>query len=331
MDVLTQGLLGAAVAQSGSKPDTVRQATFVGAVAGLLADADTLIRSGTDPLLVLEVHRHFSHALVFIPMGALLAAGLCALMLRGKLPFAQIYRYALLGYALSGVLDACTSYGTHLLWPFSETRIAWSIIAIVDPLFTGLLLVGVLSTYRAQQQRWSRWALVGCLLYLGVGVLQQQRAKAAMYTEAASRGHTVEAYQVKPTLGNLILWRATYRSGGWFYADAIRVGLGNTRIYPGESLPQLVLETTFPTLECSTTLYRDMQRFAHLSDGFIAFAPNDSTIISDVRYALTPRSMAPLWGIAIDRNKPDIHVDYRTFRTVDPAQRQAFIDMLLDR
>lgn len=330
MDVLTQGLLGAAVAQAGSKPDTVRRATFIGAVAGLLADADTLIRSSNDPLLVLEVHRHFSHALVFIPIGALLAAGLCALVLRGKLPFAQIYRYALLGYALSGVLDACTSYGTHLLWPFSEARIAWSIIAIVDPMFTALLLVGVVSTYRGRRQRWSRWALAACILYLGVGVLQQQRAKAAMYAQAASRGHTIEAYQVKPTLGNLILWRATYRADGWFYADAIRTGLGSTRVYLGESLPQLVLETAFPMLDRSTTLYRDMQRFERLSDGFIAFAPNDSTIISDVRYALTPRSMAPLWGIAINRRQPDMHVDYRTFRTVDPAQRQAFIDMLLD-
>ena len=42
----------------------------------------------------------------------------------------------MLGYGTGGLLDTCTSYGTHLLWPFSTTPMAWSIIAIVDPVFT---------------------------------------------------------------------------------------------------------------------------------------------------------------------------------------------------
>ena len=54
MDPLTQGLVGAALAQSAAKPNETRIAAAVGAGAGLLADADVLIRSSTDPLLTLE-------------------------------------------------------------------------------------------------------------------------------------------------------------------------------------------------------------------------------------------------------------------------------------
>ena len=92
-------------------------------VAGLLPDADALIYSASDPLLQLEYHRHFSHALVFIPFGAALATLLLWPLLRHHIPLGALYRYALLGYGTGGLLDACTSYGTHLLWPFSHQPI----------------------------------------------------------------------------------------------------------------------------------------------------------------------------------------------------------------
>ena len=74
MDLLTQGLLGAALAQAGSKQQETRIATGVGFFAGLLADADILIQSDQDPLLTVEFHRHFTHSIFFVPFGALIAA-----------------------------------------------------------------------------------------------------------------------------------------------------------------------------------------------------------------------------------------------------------------
>ncbi len=74
MDIVTQGLLGATLAQSAASQQKLRVATVVGFASGLLADADTLIRSANDPLLNIEFHRHFTHSLIFIPVGGLLAA-----------------------------------------------------------------------------------------------------------------------------------------------------------------------------------------------------------------------------------------------------------------
>ena len=148
MDPLTQCLLGGALAQSAANRKETRLALAIGFIAALPADADILIRAGGDPLLNIEYHRHFTHALIFIPVGALLVASVLWLLLRKRIGFKRIYVYALLGYATSGLLDACTSYGTHLLWPFSDERIAWSIIAIIDPVFSLILIIALVFGFR---------------------------------------------------------------------------------------------------------------------------------------------------------------------------------------
>ena len=63
---------------------------------------------------------------------------LCALVLhhllgrRRGLSFRQSWLYCTAGYATHAVLDACTTYGTMLLWPFSDARFAWNTISIID-------------------------------------------------------------------------------------------------------------------------------------------------------------------------------------------------------
>jgi len=131
MDVLTQGLLGGVLAQAVARKEEKKLATFVGVMAGLLADADFFIRSSQDPLLNIEFHRHFSHSLIFIPVGAAIACALLWPFLRRHIATGRLYLFCLAGYSMSGILDACTSYGTQLLWPFSDVRVAFNIISML--------------------------------------------------------------------------------------------------------------------------------------------------------------------------------------------------------
>ncbi len=124
MDILTQSLMGGVLAQAVANKREKKLATAAGVVAGLLADADFFIRSTSDPLLNIEYHRHFTHSIFFIPFGAALAMLLLTPFLRKQLSASHLYIYCLAGYSLSGFLDACTSYGTLLLWPVSDQRIA---------------------------------------------------------------------------------------------------------------------------------------------------------------------------------------------------------------
>ena len=131
MDPLTQGLVGAALPQCFASRDTLRRASVTGFAAGCAADLDVLIRSSEDPLLFLDFHRHFSHSLIFIPVGGLLAAIPMYFLLWRNLSFKKTVLFATLGYGTHGLLDACTSYGTQLLWPFSSLRVAWNNVAVV--------------------------------------------------------------------------------------------------------------------------------------------------------------------------------------------------------
>lgn len=329
MDPVTQGALGAALSITAARPAETRIAAAVGAAAGLLADADVLVRSSSDPLLTLEFHRHFSHSLLFVPVGALVAALLLWPFLRSRLSFRRVYLFSFLGYSLSGVLDACTSYGTHLLWPLSNERVAWNLIAIVDPLFTLALLGAVVVAMLRREPRGVWIGLAFCGAYLIFGWVQMNRAEAAIRDLAAGRGHAIERLLVKPTLGNQVLRRTIYESQGVFHVDAVRVGLSSHRIYPGGSTPRVLPERDLGAVPRGSTTYRDAERFDRFSEGFTQWHPELPDVLGDVRYSMSPTSLIPLWGIALDRERPNAHVRYLFFRELRTEQRERFVDMLL--
>lgn len=327
MDLITQGLAGAALAAAAAPPAQLRRAALIGAVAGMLPDADILIRSADDPLFNLEYHRHFSHALASVPIGALLVALAFWPFLRDRLSLMPIWAFAMLGMASAGLLDACTSFGTHLLWPFSDARIAWNLIAIVDPLFSLVLAAGLVLAWRRQSASAARGALALAVLYLGLALLQQQRAEDALIELARNRGHAIERMEVKPTLGNILLWRGVYLAQERFHVAALRAGLSRVRIYDGGAVPRFQAELQ-AGLPPDSVQARDIARFARLSDDYLALHPQRPEIIGDLRYAMLPNATAPLWGIAVDPDAPDRHVEFVTLRDAGPDVRRAFLAML---
>ena len=335
MDPVSQGVVGAVVSGSMSKkPETLRLAALAGWLGGIAADADVLIRSKVDPLLVIEYHRHFSHSLLFIPVGGALVAGVLWLLLAGKEAYGKLFVFATAGYATAGLLDACTSYGTQLLWPFSEERVAWNVISIVDPLFTLPLLVLLLAGTFRKRTAWVRGALVFGLAYLGLGALQNHRAARIQASLAEERGHAdaMTMATVKPSIGNLVLWRSLYRFEDTFYLDAVRVGVGSGgTIFEGESLPVIELEALLGAIPKDSRLAGDLRRFDHFSGGYLAHHPEKPDVVGDCRYALLPNSAIPLWGIRFDPGKPDQHVSFESFREVEPEDRQRLFEMILGR
>lgn len=331
MDLLTQGLLGGTLALSVADSRQSRYAALTGFAAALVADADILIGASSDPLMNLEFHRHFTHSLIFIPAGALIAALLLWPFLRKRIGFSRIYIYALLGYATSGLLDACTSYGTHLLWPFSDERIAWSIIAIVDPLFSLVLLIALILGFKYCKPRPARIGLALAGAYLLIGLWQHNNALQSAFELAAERGHAVERIIVKPTMANLVLWRSVYRSEGRYYVDAIRVGAGPERIYPGDSVAVFDIERDLPGIEKDSVLARDIERFSRLSNGYVVPDPGRARVLIDVRYSMLPTAITPMWGIDLDVGSNAQHAKFEVYRDRPGNARDLFLDMLLGR
>jgi inner membrane protein len=331
MDILTQGLLGGVVAQSIAERDEKKRATLIGIFSGLLADADILISSANDPLLNIEYHRHFTHSLFFVPFGAAVACLLLWPFLRRQLPLSRLYLFCLAGFGLSGVLDALTSYGTLLFWPFSDQRVAWNAISIVDPVFTLILLVSLVLGWRLASRRAALSGLVLCGLYLGLGFIQQHRALQMADELIAKRNHQPLQQVVKPTLGNLLLWRSVYTDSDRIYVDALRVGLFERTIYPGESVHRFDLSRDLPSLDPDSTLAQDIRRFERFSDGYVAIEPEQPGVLGDIRYSMLPQSTKPLWGISIDPQNPKEHAEYHFYRDNSQGIRRTFLNMLLGR
>jgi len=331
LDLLTQGLLGGALALSVADKKNSRPAAIIGFVAALLADADILIHAANDPLLNVEFHRHFTHALIFIPIGALIAAAILWPLLHKRLGFKTIYGYALLGYATSGLLDACTSYGTHLLWPFSDARIAWSIIAIIDPVFSLVLLVALILGFKYYKPGRARVGLALAGAYLLLGLWQHQNALQIAQDLAVQRGHDVQRILVKPTLANLVLWRSVYQSGDTFYVDAIWVGPGANRVYPGGSARQFAMHRDRPDLPPDSVLSRDIGRFYRLADDFVVPDPGRDNVLIDIRYSMLPTSTTPMWGIDLGVASVSQHAKFEIYRDRPENIRERFMAMLLGR
>ncbi|MHC4941588.1 MAG: metal-dependent hydrolase [Planctomycetota bacterium] len=331
MDPISQCALGAVATQSASQENEIRIAALAGALSGLGADADVFIKSTEDPLIWVEYHRHFTHALPFVPVGALIAAVVLWVFLRKHISFGRLYLFTFIGYATGPLLDACTAYGTQLLWPFTNARFSWDLIAIVDPFFTIPLVIFAVLAVMRKRRRLARIGLSFAVLYLGLGLVQHERARSAALDLAQNRGHAVERMRVMPSIGNLILWRSVYESNGRYHVDALRKGIfAGSKIYEGTSIAKFELDAVLPGLSRDSTLFKDIQRFSHFCDGFVAIHPKNRAVLGDVRYGLLPDEIEPLWGITLAQ-PVDEHAEFEHYGKATPERWNRFMDMLLGR
>ncbi|TMX56490.1 metal-dependent hydrolase [Vibrio rotiferianus] len=330
MDPLTQGLLGASLPQAISKKQHLVVAGVLGMLAGMTPDLDVLIRSSSDPLLFLEYHRQFTHSLLFIPIGSFI----CALLLhnliakkRGLL-FKQTWFYCALGYGTHALLDACTTYGTQLLWPLSEERYAWNTISVIDPLFTLPILSLLFFTVLKRNPWYARAAFIWVLAYLALGTYQRNKAEAMGWELAQARQHSPIRLEAKPTFANILVWKVIYETKQAYYVDAVRVG-GYSKTYQGQSIAKLDLSIDFPWLDMKSQQAKDIERFRWFSNGYIAQDPCNELRIIDIRYSIVPNQIKALWGITLSPTaEEETHADYTAHRDSSPESRQVFFNML---
>lgn len=330
MDPLTQAGLGAAAAVVLSRRGTVRTAVVVGALAGAAPDLDVLIRSAEDPLLAIEYHRHFSHALLLAPVIGFVVALLYRLLFRVcEIPLRELVTFGVAGALTHGLLDACTSYGTRLYWPFSNYRESWDIISIVDPIFTLPLLFFTALAFILRRPLGGRIAMALCVAYLSFGVFQRERAQSFVATLAAERGHQPQDLTARTSFGNTLLWRTVYRAGERYYVDAVRLLPGTEPIlYVGDSVEVFGAAQAEAWAGRREIVAQDVERFRHFSQGYLYQHPDDSEVLADLRYALLPDSVYPLWGIRRPAGQVDGHVDFVNFRSADRSAVDRLLAML---
>ena len=330
MDPLTQATLGAAAAATICKRSEIRLAVVIGALAATAPDLDVMIRSNSDPLLVLEYHRHFTHSIFIAPIiGFIIAVLFKVLFFRKLWSFRRLLLFAVVATLTHGLLDACTSYGTLLYWPFHGHRESWDIISIIDPIFTLPLVIFTAFSFILRRPRFARIAILLSASYLCLGLYQRSQAHAYAQTLAISRGHQAERISVRPSFGNIVLWRLVYRSGETYYVDAIRtLPFAEDVHYTGSKVTALNGEPAREELLFENQQIKDVERFRFFSQDYLYRLPKEPYIIGDLRYSMFPDSIQPIWGIRLNPNQPNKHVSFEYFRDTDTPHLARLFSMI---
>jgi inner membrane protein len=278
-----------------------RGAGMIGAIAAMIPDLDIFIWSANDPTVGWVYHRHFTHSLLFIPLGGLIAA----------LPFLWLKQYrnyrltvvitAIIAYATHTLLDSLTNYGTQQLWPFANTRVAWDAMPIVDPIYTLILLIGLLFTARTRNINGVRWALAAALLYVSFGFWQHQRGLAVQRELLASRNQQATRARVLPAPGWLVMWRSLYVAKGRLYVDGLQIPwIGVAKVLPGGSTDVATFDDLPIALQANVEAREDFRIFRWFADGYLAPIAGNPNAIGDMRITASVESLTPLWGLQFD-------------------------------
>ena len=145
MDSLTQAALGAAVGEAVLGKKIGNKAAIVGAIIATVPDLDILLMPLFDDFQRISVHRGYSHSILFCVLGAFLFAYILSRVKWTKeASFRKLWLFSFMALFTHLLLDAFTSYGTQLFLPFTDWRVSFDSISIIDPIYTVPLLVGVL-------------------------------------------------------------------------------------------------------------------------------------------------------------------------------------------
>lgn len=311
MDPLTQGLLGACVCGGLFSKQLGRWSWAIGLFAGVLADADMLVNLWMTPLDALYYHRHFTHTLWFIPIGGLLACLPFLFVPKMRLRRKSLIIGAIAAYASHAPLDMLTSYGTPFFWPIDYTRISLDIMPIVDPLFTLILLVGVIGLTIKRSSAVGRLTLLLIGMYIAFAATQHNRAVNAQIALIASRNNTnVTIARVMPTLGNILVWQSVYKTSGAIQTDILRVPLTSdpVRVIEGKRHNLLKKERVFKKrkIKSQQQIAKDIENFEWFAGGLVAPVNNQhQNHLADWRYMTPGNDNMPFWYLKVEFKNPD--------------------------
>lgn len=284
MDSLTQMVLGAAVGEAVLGKKAGNKAMLYGAIAGTIPDLDVVVGKFLDPLTALEIHRGFSHSIVFF----LLLSPVAGLIIsrierRCSASWKEWAWLMFLGLFTHSWLDAHTSWGTQMFWPH-EYMVAFRNIFVIDPLYTlpflGFLLLALRSRKGSpQRRRYNHLGLIVSSSYMLLTIGLKLAATTAFSKSLKTQEIEYIAYHTKPTPMNAILWTANvdteeaYLIGEYSFFDTQPIRF---RAYPKNHhlLGDLEMDG-------------NVQRLVRLTGGWYTISENEGTLyFNDLRFGL---------------------------------------------
>lgn len=298
MDPITHAALGAASAQLLFGKYNKHIPWQAGALAAMAPDLDILFAYSQNPLSLEYWHRHFTHSLCFIPIGAMIVTLFLICFPHFRRHWKITMGSCLIAYATHSLLDALTSYGTLLLWPWSDTRFSWDVIAIIDPLFTVPLVIGTAWSIIFHQSKAILMVFAFCAALLLLNTIQHQRALDAIEEYAYQNDLKIKAVRVMPELASSTQWRAIIKQHQCSTIAEIATPLwGKSKVSARGNFPNL--SDKYLPNNRSKEQEEGLEIFSWFADQQVLIANTNPLILADGRYTVGDNPIYSLWGIQL--------------------------------
>ena len=292
MDSLTQIVLGAAVGEAVLGKKVGNKAMLYGAIAGTIPDLDTFVGYAYDTITATEIHRGFSHSIVFSVLFAPVFGWVISKIESKSAATWKNWSWLMFwGLFTHPLLDAHTTWGTQLFWPF-DLRLAYKNIFVIDPLYTLPFLVLLIMAMRLKRddpkrRKYNRLGLIISSIYL---LLITPALKWITYNkfENALEEQSISYQRIdtRPAPMNSILWSANIEARDHFLiAD---YSIFDTKPLSFQKVPKNY------TFADSLAGDPNLKRLINISEGWYTFSEkNEQLYFNDLRFG------------KLDMNDPD--------------------------
>lgn len=291
MDSLTQIVLGAAVGEATLGKKVGNKALLYGAIAGTIPDLDIIANFFTDTITAIELHRGFSHSILFSVLVAPLLGWLVNKIEQkiglGWKPWAKLFFWGLFTHPL---LDAFTTWGTRLFWPF-DLRLAFNSIFVIDPFYTApfLLCTFILLFLRRDakiRRRLNIASLVLSTSYLLLTLVIKGIVNQKFENALNAQGIAYLKLSTRPAPLNTILWNANIETEEDYL-------IGDYSFFDTHSIQF----TCYPKYREGSKMmlrYPNVQRLVAITEGwFIMEQKQNKWYFYDLRFGLIPQKDGP--------------------------------------
>lgn len=293
MDSLTQIVLGAACGEAILGKKIGNKALLFGAIGGTIPDLDIFIGPWlySNEIQAMAFHRGFMHSILFSIFGAFFFGWLVyKLYNRGKRyntstlkDWRLLFFWSLFTHP---ILDCFTPYGTQLFYPFTDYRVAFNNISVVDPLYTipFLICLIVLLFYKRQNTKRQLWLRLGIgisSVYMLLTLGNKFYINSVFKNSLESQEIAFNRYRCQPTIFNNILWYAVAETETAYYLGFYSILDETNRITDWKVIPK---ENNLIPMDDE-----DLATLAWFSDDYYKVKETDTEgeyKYSDLRYAL---------------------------------------------
>jgi len=318
MDSLTQIILGAAVGEATLGKKIGNKALLWGAIGGTIPDLDVFVGKLFDTVTELDIHRGFSHSIIF----SLLMAPILGYLVNKLYQKSEeatwrgwtlLFFWALFTHPL---LDSFTTWGTQIFWPM-DYRVAFHSIFVIDPLYTVPFLISTIAVlfYKRDSQirrRWNRFGIFYSTAYLGVTLLIKTHVNEVVVDSLRRQDIAFESFQTRPTPFNTILWAAN-------------VELEDDFLMSYFSLLDTKPELVFKRIPKDRILQDDVaqeygfQRLQFLTKGYYTLEQrSDTLVMNDLRFGeLSGWESIPNDGLSVKEEEHNFVFSYYLTRNED--------------